>query len=159
MIASQKSEEGSMRFLAGISLAVLISACTTVMSSNDADAYIRSAAPRFISAFNAGNADAVAGFYTDDAVLLAPNAPIAKGNTAIRDAYRAFFGSGHPTLNFAADRIVQSCDVAYEYGHYTMGMGSMNDQGNYVTVWRRQSNGDWKIVEDSINSSMPAMAH
>jgi ketosteroid isomerase-like protein len=127
-------------------------------SSNDADAYIRSAEPRFISAFNAGNADAVAAFYTDDAVLLVPNAPIARGNAAIRDAFRAH-GAG-ATLNFAPDRIVQSGDVAYEYGHYTMGMGSMNDQGNYVTVWRRQANGDWKIVEDSVNSSMPApMAH
>ena len=150
-----------MRFLAGISLGVLIAGCasTSMMSSNDAESYIRSAASRFISAFNAANADAVAGFYTDDAVLLVPNAPISKGNAAIRDAYRAFFGTGHPTLNFAADRIVQSGDVAYEYGHYTMGMGSMNDQGNYVTVWRRQPNGDWKIVEDSINSSMAAMQH
>ena len=149
-----------MRFLAGISLGVLIAGCatTSTMSSNDAESYIRSAAPRFISAFNAGNADTIAAMYTDDAVLLVPNAPIAKGNAAIHDAYRSFFNSTHATLNFAADRIVQSGDVAYEYGHYTMGMGSMNDQGNYVTVWRRQSNGDWKMVEDSINSSMP-MAH
>ncbi len=42
-----------MRFLAGISLGVLIAGCAT-MSSNDADAYIRSAEPRFMSAFNAG---------------------------------------------------------------------------------------------------------
>ncbi len=147
-----------MRFFAGICLAFLISGCATTMSSNDADAYIRSAVPRFISAFNAGNADAVAAMYTDDAVLLVPNSPIARGNAAIRDAYRGAFGSSHPTLNFAPDRIVQSGDVAYEYGHYTMGMGSMNDQGNYITVWRRQPNGDWKIAEDSVNSSMPAPA-
>jgi len=125
------------------------------MSSNDAEAYIRGAEPRFITAFNAGNADAVAAMYADDAVLLVPNAPIARGNAAIRDAYRAAFGSGHPTLNFASDRIVQSGDVAYEYGHYTMAMGSVNDQGNYVSVWRRQPNGDWKMVEDSVNSSLP----
>ena len=65
---------------------------------------------------------------------------------------------GHPTLNFAADRIVQSGDMAYEYGHYTMQMGPNADQGNYVTVWRRQSNGDWKIVADSVNSSLPPVA-
>jgi len=142
-----------------ILLSVFLAACTTMStSSNDADTYIRSAIPRFISAFNAGNADAVAAFYTDDAVLLIPNAPIARGNTAIRDAYRGAFNAMRPTLNFASDRIVQSGDVAYEYGHYTMGMGSTTDQGNYVTVWRRQANGDWKIVEDSVNSSLPPPA-
>jgi|SRR5438128_701296 len=142
-------------------LSILFTACATyTTSSNDADTYIRSAEPRFITAFNAGNADSVASFYTDDAVLLIPNAPIARGNAAIRDAYRGAFSAMRPTLNFAPDRIVQSGDVAYEYGHYTMQMGSTNDQGNYITVWRRQPNGDWKMVEDSVNSSLPpAAAH
>src|SRR2546428_6548912 len=131
---------------------LLLTACatTSTMSSNDAEAYIRSAEPRFITAFNAGNADTIAMFYSDDAVVLAPNAPIARGNAAIRDAFRGMISSAHPTLNFAADRVVQSGDVAYEYGHYTMQMGSTTDQGNYITVWRRQPNGDWKIVEDSV---------
>ena|SRR5438105_1376809 len=151
-----------MKIFASVSIAFLMLGCatTSTMTSNDADSYIRGAEPRFITAFNAGNADAVAAMYTDDAVLLVPNAPIARGNAAIRDAFRASFGGGHPTLNFAPDRIVQSGDVAYEYGHYTMQMGSMTDQGSYVTVWRRQPNGDWKIVEDSVNSSLPpAPAH
>ena len=142
-------------------LSILLTACASYTnSSNDADAYIRSAEPRFITAFNAGNADAVAAFYADDAVLLVPNAPIARGTAAIRDAFHGAFGAAHPTLNFAPDRIVQSGDIAYEYGHYAMGMGSTNDHGNYITVWRRQPNGDWKIVEDSVNSSLPpAAAH
>src|SRR5438132_13243627 len=115
---------------------LLLTACatTSTMSSNDAEAYIRGAEPRFITAFNAGNADAVAAMYADDAVLLVPNAPIARGNAAIRDAYRAAFGSGHPTMNFASDRTVQSGDVAYEYGHYTLPIGSVNHQSNYVYV-------------------------
>jgi len=147
-----------MRFLAGISLAFLISGCAS-MSTNDADAYIRSAEPRFISAFNAGNADAVAGFYSDDAVLLLPNAPVARGNAAIRTSFNGMSGM-HPTLDFGPDRILQSGDMAYEVGHYTMTMGGNRDQGSYVTVWRRQANGDWKMVADSVNSSMPPpMAH
>src|SRR5438132_3092123 len=150
------SKEGSMRMFAQVSLALLIAGCATygTTSNSDADAYIRAAEPRFITAFNAGNADAVAGFYADDAVVLGPNAPIARGTAAIRDAFRGMTG-GHPTLSFAPDRIVQSGDVAYEYGHYTMQMGPNADQGNYVTVWRRQSNGDWKIVADSVNTSLP----
>ena len=48
--------------------------------------------------------------------------------------------------------------IFHEYGHYTTTSSSGNDQGNYVTVWHRQSNGDWKIVADSNNSSMPMAA-
>jgi ketosteroid isomerase-like protein len=146
-----------MRTTLFLSLSLLILGCgsTSTMSSSDAEAVIRSAAPRFITAFNAGNADVLSSFYADDAVMLVPNQPIARGPAAIRGGYNGFFNAMRPTLSFAADRIVQSCDIAYEYGHYTTTSANGNDQGNYVTVWHRQSNGDWKIVADSNNSSMP----
>ena len=139
----------------GLSLLILGCATSSTMSSSDADAYIRSAGPRFISAFNAGNADAVSAFYADDAVMLVPNQTIERGPAAIRGGFNGFITAMHPTLSFTPDRIVQSCDIAYEYGHYTTTSSNGNDQGNYVTVWHRQPNGDWKIVADSINSSMP----
>ena len=139
-------------------LPMFIAACATTTSTNDADAYIRNAGQRFISAFNAGNADAIAGFYADDAVLLLPNAPIARGGAAIRQSVQAVAGM-HPTLDFSPDRISQSGDMAYEVGHYTMTMAGNRDQGDYVAVWRRQPNGDWKMVADSVVSSMPPAVH
>ena len=144
------------RIASVVFLVVLVSGCATSSSTaSDADAYIRSAVPRFASAFNAGDVNATAAFYTDDAVVLAPNAPAAKGAAAIRQTYGAFFGM-HPTLSFGPDSITQSGDMATEIGHYTMTMGAGRDQGNYVAVWRRQSNGDWKMIADSVVSSMPA---
>ena len=152
------------KFAVVLSLALLLAACASMNTSTpatDAEAAIRAAEPGFIRAFNAGDADAVARYYSDDAVFLAPNAPIAKGMSGVRDAFRAFLTSMHPTLSFTPDRIVQSGDMAYEYGHYTTQSSAGNDMGNYMTVWRRMPNGDWKIVADSVNSSMPmpGMAH
>lgn len=149
-----------------IFLVLLITGCMASSSnmattaSMDAENYIRSAGPRFIRAFNAGDAAAVTAFYADDAVFLAPNADIVVGTTAIRGAQSSFLTSMHPTLSFTPDRIVQSCDLAYEYGHYSMQMApsggnAMNDKGSYVTVWRRMANGDWKIAADSVATSMP----
>lgn len=153
------------RLLAIVTLSLLttlgcMSTDTTRMDGGGAESYIRSAAPRFISAFNAGDADALTGFYADDAVLLAPNAEIARGTAAIRDSWASMFPM-KPRLNFSADRIVESCDLAYEYGRYQMQMtppgGSMmSDSGKYATVWRRMPNGEWKIVADMINTSLPA---
>lgn len=141
-----------------VSLGLLLAACSTTNMSttaSDAEAALLAAQPGFIRAFNAGDADAVAKYYSDDAVFLGPNAPIAKGNSGVRDMFRAFLTSTHPTLSITADRIVQSCDMAYEYGHYTMQSSAGNDTGKYLTVWRRMPNGDWKIVADSSNSSVP----
>jgi len=154
-----------MRKIVVVSLGLLLAACASMNMSTtaatDAEAAIRAAEPGFIRAFNAGDADAVARYYSDDAVFLAPNAPIAKGMSGVRDAFRAFLTAMHPTLSFTPDRIVQSGDMAYEYGHYTTQSSMGNDMGNYITVWRRMANGDWKIVADSVNSSMPmpGMAH
>ena len=147
-----------MRNALVLPLLLLVGCATSMSSSNDADAYIRSAADRFAHAFNAGDSEGVTAFYADDAVLLLPNAPIARGKASIRGTYAAVSGL-HPSLQFGPDRIAQSGDMAYETGHYTMTMGGNRDQGNYVAVWRRQSNGDWKMVADSVVSSQPAMAH
>ena len=147
-----------------VSLGLLLGACSTTNMStkaSDADAALRAAQPGFIRAFNAGDADTVATYYANDAVVLAQNAPIANGNSGVRDMFRAFLTSAHPTLSITADRIVQSCDMAYEYGHYATQSSAGTDTGNYLTVWRRMPNGDWKIVADSSNSSVPmrGMAH
>ena len=148
--------------LAVLSFVVLSGCATTgtMASKNDADPYIRAAGTRFSEAFNRSDWNTVSGFYADDAVLLMPNADAMRGVAAIRQGFSAMNGM-NPHLSIATDRVVQSGDLAYETGTYQMqmtpsGAPSMNDRGKYLTVWRRQTNGDWKIVADMINTSMPA---
>ncbi len=139
---------------------VLFGCATTGTTSKDAEAHIRAEAPRFMEAFNRADWDAVSRFFADDAVALAPNSEIARGPAAIRQTFSAF-QSMKPRLSFSSDRIVQSCDMAYEYGTYQMQMSSsagaaMNDRGKYVTVWRKMPGGEWKIVATSSTTSLPA---
>jgi ketosteroid isomerase-like protein len=136
--------------------------CATTTVSNDADMQIRAAIPRFMEAFNRSDWNAVAGFYTDDAVVLAPNTEIARGPAAIRQTFSGMEAM-RPNLSFSPDRIVQSGDMAYEYGTYRMqitpsGAATITDRGKYLTVWRRMPNGEWKIAADMFNTSMPAPA-
>jgi len=141
-----------MRNSAAIFL-LLLCACasSTTTSSNDANAYIRSAAQRYTSAFNSGDVNGVAAFYTDDAVLTPPNMPATKGMAAIHDAISGFLAQ-HPTLSFAPDSITQNGDTATERGHYTMTAGGQTDHGTYTAVWKRQADGTWKMTSDTVVS-------
>lgn len=151
-----------MRTLAIIVTTLTLFGCATsgTMTANDADAAIRAAGPRFMDVWNRGDWDAVSRFYADDAVAMAPNAETARGPAAIKQTFSAL-APLKPQLSFSPDRIVQSCDVAYEYGTYTMQLtpsaaAAMNDRGKYLTVWRRMPGRDWKIVADMFNTSLPA---
>jgi ketosteroid isomerase-like protein len=141
-------------------LTLLGCATTSTTLSNDADAYIRDAGPRFTNAFSSGDWDTVVSFYADDAVVLPPHGEIARGPAGARQAF-AMLAPMRPNLSIAPDRIVQSCDLAFEYGTYQMrftppGASTVNDRGKYVTIWRRTPAGDWKIIGDMFNTSLPA---
>jgi ketosteroid isomerase-like protein len=149
-----------MKVLAVTSLLLTACATSTTMSSNDADTYIRTHGPMFAQAFSRGDWPAVSSYYTDDAVMMAPNAEIARGPAAIGQAFGTFQAM-KPSLTLTPDRIVQSDDMAYEYGTYRMQMtppngALMNDRGKYLTIWRKMPGGEWKIAADMFNTSMPA---
>jgi uncharacterized protein (TIGR02246 family) len=126
-------------------------------TATDTDAQIRVAVARFTEAVNRGDWEAVAAFYAEDAVLLAPNVPMARGRASIRDFF-AGLQPMKPRLNISTERIVQpAADIAYEYGTYTMrltppGRRTVTDLGKYVTIWRRIS-GQWRIVADTFNTT------
>ena len=53
--------------------------------------------------------------------------------------------------------IARSGEMAYETGNYNFvtidKKGKTNDQkGKYVVVWKKQSDGSWKVVVDTDNS-------
>jgi quercetin dioxygenase-like cupin family protein len=55
-------------------------------------------------------------------------------------------------------------DLAYEVGSYSVtlamqtqsGSQTINDTGKYVTIWKRQADGSWKLAVDIWNSDLPA---
>jgi ketosteroid isomerase-like protein len=53
-------------------------------------------------------------------------------------------------------------DFAYTLYAYQMGMPGSDgkpvmDQGKDMAVWKKQSNGQWKIEADTFNSDLPAV--
>jgi uncharacterized protein (TIGR02246 family) len=104
--------------------------------------------------------------YADDASLLMPNAPVVNGKDAIRGALKPVFDDANFALAFQASRVevARSGDLGYAQGSYTMtisgpkGKKPVTDKGKYLTAYKKQADGTWKVVADMINSDMPMPA-
>jgi uncharacterized protein (TIGR02246 family) len=122
-------------------------------------AAIESASERWVAAARTGNWDEVASLYSDDAVLMPPNAETQQGRAAVRDNLASF--PPLQSINFDRVHIDGSGDLAYVHGRYTMTFTTpdgqtMEDRGKYIEIWERQQDGQWRITRDIFNSDLPA---
>lgn len=69
----------------------LLCACALASGLAGAQDNAQSAQDCFIPAFKAGDADAVAACYAEDAIMWFPGGPMAKGRAAIRDGFAGYF--------------------------------------------------------------------
>lgn len=112
----------------------------------------------------ANDVDGTVSYYSDDASLLPPNAPIASDKQSIRSAWASLLGPD-TALTWQASKVdvARSSDVAYVVGVYQMVTKdpqgkSATDRGKFVEVWKKQPDGNWKTVADIFNSDLPAQA-
>ncbi len=104
-------------------------------------------------------------FFTDDASELPPNAPVATGKAAIRTLWSQLFATPGFAISWQPTKagVSRGGDLGYTIGTYELAMTDptgkpVNDRGKYVTVWKKQKNGTWKVVADIFNSNLPAPA-
>ena len=102
-------------------------------------------------------------FYADDASLFWPGTPLVTGKDAIRELMNAFFAMPSFSLSFQTLKVQvsQSGDLAYSYGINTVTFtdpngNAVSDRGKYLTVYRKQQDGNWKVTADIGNSDLPA---
>jgi uncharacterized protein (TIGR02246 family) len=107
--------------------------------------------------------------YADDAYFVAPGAKPAKGSTEIRKIYADALSDSNFALSFSSDVIDPgSGGLAYARGRFTEKYTDpgthnvMSGSGSYLTVYKLQSDGSWKAVEDFAaadpNSAQPVAA-
>lgn len=126
---------------------------------------IRAAEAEALKAAVAKDVERLASFYAEDAVLLMPGTPRGVGKDAIRKTWGGLFAAPGASLNFQPDKVEVSRggDLAYCYGTYAL---TVNDprgrplaaKGDYVVVYRKQADGQWKLVADIGNTALPAPA-
>jgi uncharacterized protein (TIGR02246 family) len=145
---------------------VALSACMKGSSPGtaaDADA-VRAVNVAWGKAYSAGDADGVAALYAEDAVLMAPGTPPARGRTSIKDVIAkdtmGLAAAGLTAIDDPVGDVGQSGDLAWQSGAYkiTDKSGAVAETGKFLTVLERK-NGKWLIVRDTWNSdTAPAAA-
>jgi len=104
-------------------------------------------------------------YYSADAIVLPPNAPIAATKEAIRKIWQDMMASPGLVISWKATKVevAKSGDLGFVSGTYELTMNDaggkpVNDRGKYVEVWEKKADGKWKCGTDTWNSDLPASA-
>lgn len=149
---------GTRYGLGAAALALVVIAAACAPQAADQSAELAGLSPSWNEAFNAGDADRLADLYTEDCVLMPPNAEMAKGQAKAKAEFQGMIDAG---LTGEIDTIaaVAAGGVGYHTGTYRLKAadGTVIDRGKFTEAWRK-IDGEWKIANDIWNSDLPPFA-
>lgn len=105
----------------------------------------------FSAAYTAGDVDAIAGAYAEDARLLLGGQPIVRGRSAIAAQFREGFRDGAVPTVFETGEILAGGDIVVDVGRFTTPAGT----GKYVVVYQRGADGTLQIAVDAASGDGP----
>ena len=105
------------------------------------------------------------GYYSDDAIVLPPNATSAATKEAIRNVWKDMLATPGLVISWQPTRVQvgKSGEMAWVRGTYELTMNDasgkpIDDRGKYLEVWEKQTDGNWKCAADMWNSDLAASA-
>ena len=124
---------------------------------------IRDLDEQWSKAAGAKDVDKTVSFYSDDAIVMPPNAPGATTKEAIRAIWKDLLTDASISWKAKKVEVAQSGDLAFSSGTYEVTLNDptgtpVKDHGKYLEVWKKQADGTWKCVSDMWNSDLPASA-
>jgi uncharacterized protein (TIGR02246 family) len=108
----------------------------------------------YIAAFKRADANAVSQVYDQEGVRLNQGGVVVRGRNAIADDVRKFVGHVGPVrVTLDTKELWLVGNTAYETGVWSYnfqpkGQADQRIGGHYVTLWKRQPDGGWKIWAD-----------
>ena len=130
--------------------------------SADDRASVEEAADAYVAAMKAADWTRVARSFSEDAVRIPPNEEPHQG----REAIEQWLGGIEELSNYelVRDQIDAADGMAYVRGRYTITLrpfgapGPISDEGDFLEIWRKGSDGAWSIAEAMWNTRLPISA-
>ena len=117
---------------------------------------IRAAEADMAKAFAALDPAKTASFYTDDIVGMSADSPVIQGRENMQKYFETMMKE-KPELSWAPVKVevARSGDLAYSWGKGKLSMkgkkGKVTETtAKYVSVWKKQADGSWKIAVDTM---------
>jgi uncharacterized protein (TIGR02246 family) len=131
---------------------------TMPAAADDVRQAIEQVNSRFVEAYKAGDVATIASLYTATAKMLPPDATEVAGHDAISKLWQSWLDAGLKDLTLEAIEVESSGDLAYEIGQFSLQAPAENNTmvtatGNYVVVWKRGEDGNWKLHVDTWNDA------
>ena len=156
------SKEARMRFWIGVLLVTgLLAGCGKTVDVEKERASLMALDSEWAASIK--DMDKFMSYYAPNASLYAPEMPLVTGTGPIRDALTKMSSGPGFSLGFNPTKadVSASGDVGYTAGSYTATMNGVAETGKYITVWKKQSDGLWKVTEDIFNGDrgIPPSSH
>jgi uncharacterized protein (TIGR02246 family) len=131
---------------------------TVPATAEDVRQAIEQVNAQIMAAFKAGDAAPISSHYSDTAKMLPPDTTEIAGREAIQEMWQSWLDDGLKDLTLEASEVESSGDLAYEIGSFSLQAPAENDTmmtatGNYVVVWKRRADGNWRLHVDTWNDA------
>jgi len=152
----------------GLSFALVLNSCALTANDDSTNAMqaIRAADTAMSKAVAERNLEVIVSFYAEEAVLLPTAEPIVVGKSSIREEWQHILSIPNFQNKSTLTKIDVSGggDMAYSMGTYLTTMLGENgkpvtEPGKWLSVWKRQADGSWRIVVDTYNTDIPPPDH
>ncbi|MDX1531299.1 MAG: SgcJ/EcaC family oxidoreductase [Rhodothermales bacterium] len=128
----------------------------TASRTNLARIGIEKANRKFMEAVAAQDADALAGLYTANAMMLPPNSEPVQGRDAIKERIASMFAAGVDGLELETEEVRTMGNYAHELGSGTVRAGGeVVDEFKFSVLWVKDGDA-WRLHRDMWNSNRPA---
>jgi ketosteroid isomerase-like protein len=105
------------------------------------------------------DAEKVASFYAEDAIVYPPNEPVSVGRAAAKKVWAAYFADESFKISWKSTHaeVAKSGDMGFTSGPYEASYNGtdgtlVNEKGKFLCVWKKQGDGTWKAVHDMWNA-------
>lgn len=145
--------------------AVTAPAFSAVRSGAPQDATLAELVKRredWVTALHTKQLDSILNFYAADGAFLQPSGERITGAAALRNLFQTIMTMFNSDLILHSLNLETSGDLAYDSGDFEENLtniatgAKIASKGSYVTIYKRQASGSWKIVQQVWTGIPPA---